>query len=137
MLGREKLTFGGWGLHPQVGCCYGLSERRVDLETLEQVSSILVFLLLVLLNGGEAFSCLCLPLGVLVKLVLNVMLVLFDGGEPVVVVGALYLLLMISHGLVMVAMGREGHTSSLMATRDFLIWLLLIVVEVAILPLCT
>jgi len=121
MLGREKLTFGGWRLHPQVGCCHGLSERRVDLETLEQVSSILVFLLLVLLNGGEAFSCLHLPLGVLVKLVLDVMLVLFDGGEPVVEVGVLHLLLMIAHGLVIIAIGKEGHTSSLMATRDFFI----------------
>ena len=121
MLGREKLTFGGWGLHPQVGCCYGLSERRVDLETLEQVSSILVFLLLVLLNGGESFSCLRLPLGVLVKLVLNVMLVLFNGGEPTVEAGALHLLFMIAHGLVMIAIGREGHMSFLMATRGLLI----------------
>ena len=44
------------------------------METLEQVSPILVFLLLVLLNGGKAFSCLRLPLSVLVKLVLDVML---------------------------------------------------------------
>ena len=86
------------------------------METVEQVSPILVFLLLVLLDGGEAFSCLRLPLGVLVKLVLDVMLVLFDGGEHVVKVGALHLLLMIAHGLVMVALDREGHTSSLMAT---------------------
>ena len=86
------------------------------METLEQVSPILVFLLLVLLNGGEAFSCLCLPLSVLVKLVLDVMLVLFDGGEPAVEAGALHLLLMIAHGLVMVTIGRERHTSSLMAT---------------------
>ena len=49
---------------------------------------------------------------VLVKLVLDVMLVLFDGGEPVVEAGALHLLLMIAHGLVMVAIHREGHTSS-------------------------
>ena len=79
------------------------------METLEQVSPILVFLLLVLLDGGEAFSYLCLPLGVLVKLVLDVMLVLFDGGEPVVEAGVLYLLLKIAHGLVIVAIGREGH----------------------------
>ena len=106
------------------------------METLEQVSPILVFLLLVLLDGGEAFSCLCLPLSVLVKLVLDAMLVLFDGGEPAVEAGALHLLLMIAHGLVMVAISR-GHTSSLMATLDFFIWLLLIVVKVAILPLHT
>jgi len=86
------------------------------VETLEQVSPILFFLLLVLLNGGEAFSCLRLPLSVLVNLVLDVMLVLFDGGEPVVKAGAFHLLLMIAHGLVMVAIGREGHTSFLMAT---------------------
>ena len=86
------------------------------METLEQVLPILVFLLLVLLDGSEVFSCLCLPLSVLVKLVLDVMLCLFDGGEPIVEVGAHYLLLMIAHGLVMVAIGREGHTSSLMAT---------------------
>jgi len=107
------------------------------VETLEQVSPILFFLLLVLLNGGEAFSCLRLPLSVLVNLVLDVMLVLFDGGEPVVKAGAFHLLLMIAHGLVMVAIGREGHTSSLMATRDFFILLLLIVVEVAILRMLT
>ena len=107
------------------------------METLEQVSPILIFLLLVLLNGGEVFSYLCLPLGVLVKLVLDVMLVLFDGGEPTIVVGALHPLLMIAHGLVMVAIGREGHMSSMMATRDLLIWLLLVVVKVAILPLRT
>ena len=81
-------------------------------------------------------SCLRLPLSVLVKLVLDVILCL-NSCQPVFEVGALHLLLMIAHGLVMVAIGREGHTSSLMATRDFFIWLLLIVVEVAILPLRT
>jgi len=50
------------------------------VETLEQVSPILVLLLLVLLDGGDAFSHFCLPLGVLVKLVLDVMLCLLDGG---------------------------------------------------------
>ena len=73
----------------------------------------------------------------LVQSVLDLKLVLLDGGEPTVEVGALHLLLMIAHGLVMVAIGREGHTSSLMATQDLLIWLLLIVIKVAILPLCT
>ena len=99
------------------------------METLEQVSPILIVLLLVLLNGGEAFSYLPLPLGVLVKLVLDVLLCLLDSRQPTVEAGALHLLLMIAHGLVMVAIGREGHRSSLMATRDFLIWLLLIVVN--------
>jgi hypothetical protein len=107
------------------------------VETLEQVSPILVLLLLVLLDGGEAFSCLRLPLGVLVKHVLDLLLVLFNGGEPVIEAGVLHLLFMIAHGLVMAAIGREGHTSSLMATRDFFILLLLIIVEVAILPLRT
>ena len=101
------------------------------METLEQVSP------LVLLNGGEAFSYLRLPLGVLVKLVLDVMLCLLSSHQPIVEMGALHLLLMIAHGWVMVAISREGHTSSLMATRDFLIWLLLVLFKVAILPLCT
>ena len=87
---------------------------------------ILIRLLLVLLDGSKAFFCLRLPLGVLVKCVLDVLLRLFDGRQPVVEAGMLHL-------LVMVAMAKEGHTSSLMATRDFFILLLLIVVEVAIL----
>ena len=136
MLGGENLPSVD-GAPPQAGLCYGLSERWVDVETLEQVSAILVFLLLVLLNGSEVFSYLRLPLSVLVKLVLDVMLVLFDGGELVVEAEALHLLLMIAHGLVMVAIGREGHTSSLMATQDFFILLLLIIVKVDILPLRT
>jgi hypothetical protein len=44
----------------------------------------------------------------LMKHVLDLLLVLFDGGEPVVEAGALHLLLMIAHGLVMVATSREG-----------------------------
>ena len=40
---------------------------------------ILIRLLLVLLDGSEVFSCLRLPLGVLVKCVLDVLLRLFDG----------------------------------------------------------
>jgi hypothetical protein len=78
-----------------------------------------------------------LPLDVLVKRVLDRLLVLFYGGEPVFETGVLHLLLMIAHGLVMVAIGREGHTSSLMVTQDFFILLLLIVVEIVILPLPT
>ena len=121
MLGRENLPLVNGGSSPKLGVAMVSQKRRVDVETLEQVSSIFVFLLLVLLNGSEVFSYLRLPLSVLVKLVLDVMLVLFDGGEPAVEAGTLYLLLMIAHGLVMVAIGREGHTSSLMATRDFFI----------------
>ena len=83
--------------------------------------------------------------------VLILMLVLFNGGEPSVEASVFHLLLkvthgrrmmahvliMIAHGVVMEAMSREGHASSLVDTRDLLIWLLLIVVKVAILPLCT
>ena len=116
MLGRENLPSVNGGSSPKLGVAMVSQKRRVDVETLEQVSSIFVFLLLVLLDGGEAFSYLCLPLSVMVKLVLDVMLVLFNGYEPVVEAGALHLLLMIAHGLVMVAIGREGHTSFLMAT---------------------
>jgi hypothetical protein len=78
------------------------------VETLEQVSPILVFLFLVLLDGGKVFSCLSLPLGALMKCVLDLLLVLFDGGEPIVKARALHLLLKITHGLVMVAISREG-----------------------------
>ena len=75
---------------------------------------ILVLLLLMLLDVGEAVSHF-LPLGVLVKHVLNVLLCLFYGCQPGVEVGMLYLLVMIAHGLIMVATSREGHTSSLVA----------------------
>ena len=78
MLGRENLPLVNGGFSPRAGCYFGLLERWVDVETLEQVSPIFVFLLLVLLDGGEAFSCLHLPLGVLVKLVLYFMLCLLD-----------------------------------------------------------
>jgi hypothetical protein len=86
------------------------------VETLEQVSPILVLLLLVLLNGGDAFSHHCLPLGVLVKLVLDVMLCLLDGGQPGVEARVLHLLLMIAHVRLMVAhvlvMVAIGHRST-------------------------
>ena len=77
---------------------------------------VLIFLLLVLLDVIEAVSYFCLPLGVLVKHVLDVLLRLFDSHQPGVEVGALHLLLMIAHGLIMVATSREAHTSSLVAT---------------------
>jgi hypothetical protein len=76
---------------------------------------ILILLLLVLLDVGEVVSHFCLPLGVLVKRVLDVLLCLFYGRQPSVKVSMLHLLVMTAHGLIMVAMGREGHTSSLMA----------------------
>ena len=121
------------------------------METLEKVSSIVVLLLLVLLDGGKALSCFFLPLGTLVQGVLDLMLALLDGGEPSVEASVFHLLLMVTHGermvahvLIMIAHGvvmdstsREGHTSYVVTTVDLLIRLLLIVVKVAILPLRT
>jgi len=82
----------------------------------------------VLLDGGKAMSCFFLPIGMLVQSVLNLMLVLLNGGEPSVVATVFHLLLMVTHGrrmvahvLVMEAMSREGHASSLVATGDLLI----------------
>ena len=121
------------------------------METLEQVSPIVILLLLMLLDGGKALSYFFLPLGMLVQDVLDLMLALLDGSEPNVEASVFHLLLMVTHGrrmvahvLIMIARGvvmeatrREGHMSSLVATRDLHIWLLLIVIKVAILPLCT
>jgi len=77
---------------------------------------ILVLQLLMLLDVGDVFSHFCLPLGVLVKHVLDVVLRLFYGCQPGVEAGMLHLLVMIAHGLIMVATSREAHTSSLVAT---------------------
>ena len=77
---------------------------------------ILILLLLVLLNVGEAVSHFCLLLGMLVKHVLNVLLCLFYGCQPGVEAGMLHLLVVVAHGLIMVATSREGHTSSLVST---------------------
>ena len=82
--------------------------------------------------------------------VLNLMLVLLNGGEPGVEASMFHLLVMVTHGrrivvhvLVMIARGmvmeatsREGHASSLVTTRDFLV-LLLVVVKIVVLPLPT
>ena len=76
---------------------------------------ILVLLLLMLLDVGDAVSHFCLPLGVLVKRVLNVLLHFFYSCQPGVKAGMLHLLIMVAHVLVMVAMGKEGHMSSLVA----------------------
>ena len=104
----------------------------------------MVLLLLVLLDGGKALSCFFLPLGMLLQSVLNLMMVLLNGGELGVKASVFHLLVMVTHGrwmvghvLVMEAMSREGHASSLVATRDLLIWLLLVVVKIVVLPLCT
>ena len=82
-------------------------------------------------------SCFFLPLGMLVKSVPDLLLVLLDGGELGVKTSILHLLLMITYGMVVVATGREGHASSLVATRDLLVRLLLVVVKIVVLPLST
>ena len=76
---------------------------------------ILVLLLLMLLDISDVVSHFCLPLGVLVKHVLDVVLRLFYGCQPGVEAGMLHLLVMVVHWLIMIATGREGHTSSLVA----------------------
>ena len=76
---------------------------------------ILVLLLLMLLDVGEAVSHFFLPLRVLVKHVLDVLLRLFYVCQPGVEAGMLHLLVMVTHWLIMIAMSREGHMSSLVA----------------------
>ena len=66
-----------------------------------------------LLNVGDAVSHFFLPLGVLVKRVLNVLLPLFYSCQPSVEAGILHLLIVVAHWLIMIATSREGHTSSL------------------------
>ena len=68
---------------------------------------ILILLLLMLLDVGEAVSHFCLPLGVLVKRILDVLLCLFYVYQPGVEAGMLHLLVMIAHWLIMIATGRE------------------------------
>ena len=76
----KKTYLRQWGiLLPQVWCCYSRSEWWVEVELLEQVVPVLVLLLLVLLDVGDAVSHFCLPLGVLLKHVMNVLLCLFNG----------------------------------------------------------
>jgi hypothetical protein len=65
---------------------------------------------------GDAIAHFCLPLGVLVKRVLNVLLRFFYGCQPGVEAGMLHLLVLVAHWLIMIATSREGHTSSLVAT---------------------
>ena len=80
----------------------------------------------------------------LVQSVLNLMLVLLDGGELGVKASMFHLLhkvtherRMVAHVLVMEATSKEGHASSLVATRDLHIRLLLVVVKIVVLPLPT
>ena len=107
------------------------------MEMAKQVVPVVILLLLLLLDGDEALSYFFLPLGMLVKSVSDLLLVLLDGGEPGVEMSILYLLFMITCGMVMVATGREGHASSLVTTGDLLVRLLLVVVKIVILPLPT
>ena len=105
------------------------------MEMAKQVVPVVILLLLLLLDGDEALSRFFLPLGMLVKSVLDLLLVLLDGGEPGVEMSILHLLLMITCGMVMVATGREGHASSLVATGDLLVRLLLVIVKIVVLLL--
>ena len=107
------------------------------MEMAKQVVPVVILLLLLLLDGDEALFSFFLPLGMLVKSVPDLLLVLLDGGEPGVKTSVLHLLLMITCGMVMVATGREGHASSLVATRDLLVRLLLVIVKIVVLPLPT
>ena len=68
-----------------------------------------------LLDVGDAVSHFCLQQRVLVKRVLDVLLCLFNSCQPDVEAGVLHLLVMVAHWLIMIAMDREGHTSSLVA----------------------
>ena len=71
------------------------------------------------------------------KSVSDLLLVLLVGGEPGVETSVLHLLLMITCGMLVVATGREGHVSSLVATRDLLVRQLVVVVKIVVLPLPT
>jgi hypothetical protein len=82
-----------------------------------------------------------------VQSVADVLLTFFNGGKPGVEASEVYRLLM-AHGRwmmshvwaliacrrLMVASGGEGHVPSLEAAGDLLIWMLLVIVEVAVLP---
>ena len=94
---------------PQARCCRIRSEWQVDVEILEQVVPVLVLLLLVLLDVGDVASHFCLPLRMLMQSVVYVLLRFFNGGQPGVEAGMIHL-------LIVVATGREIHTSSLVAT---------------------
>jgi hypothetical protein len=89
-----------------------------------------------------------LPLGLLVQSVADVLLALFNCGEPGVDMSEVHRLLM-AHGrwktmahvwtmearhMVMEAPCREGHASPLNVAGDLLVLLLLIVVEIPVLP---
>ena len=112
---KRRLTLDKWGVLPQVGCCCNRSEWRVKVELLEQVVPVLIIVLLVLLDVGDGVFHVRLPLRVLVQGVVNVLLCFFNGGQPSVEVGMIHLLVKVAHMLIMIAMGRERHTSILVA----------------------
>jgi hypothetical protein len=130
---ERKLTLDN-GSSPKQGVTVVLQRGGVDVKILEQPVSVVILLLLLLVDGGEALSCFFLPLRELVKSVPDLLLSFLDGGEPGVETSVVYLLLMISHGrwmmthvtimqahgVVVEAMSEEGHASSLEATRNLL-----------------
>ena len=63
---------------------------------MEMAKQVVPVVILLLLDGDEALSYFFLPLGMLVKSVLDLLLVLLDGGEPGVETSMLHLLLMIT-----------------------------------------
>jgi hypothetical protein len=82
---------------------WSFSEVGANVETLEQPIQVVIFLLLLLLDGDEALSCFFLPLGVLMKSILDLLLSFLDGSEPSVETSMLHLLVMICHGRWMMA----------------------------------
>ena len=79
------------------------------VEILEKVVSVLILLLLVLLDVSNGACHFCLPLRMLMQGVAYILLCFFNGGQPSVEKGMIHL-------LIMVATGRERHTSYLVAT---------------------
>ena len=63
------------------------------MEMAKQVVLVGILLLLLLLDSDEALSCFLLPLGMLVKGVLDLLLVLLDGGERNTLVLSMHLAL--------------------------------------------
>jgi hypothetical protein len=122
-----------------------------NVEAIEQLISIVLFLLLVLLNVGEGLRRMFLPLDMLMESVADFLLALFNCGEPgvntsevhrwILVLGRWILMesvwTMEIRCMVVEAPCREGHASSLDVARDLLILLLLVVVKIPVLSLCT
>jgi hypothetical protein len=125
--------------------------RIANVEAIEQLISIILFLLLVLSNVDEDLRRRFLPLDMLMESVADFLLALFNCGEPgvytseihrwILVLGRWILMesvwTMEIRRMVVEAPCREGHASSLDVTRDLLILLLLVVVKIPVLSLCT